>query len=201
MITSIQQAAVNAFGTWLQARLPDVKVEKRWVANDKNFPSAGRVVSIIPAGARRDTAMDLRQISRTNNGANNVDTIWQIASCMQPLQLDVWATSHVGRDDIIALLDNCLHLGDSYLTSISPFIDPVGYGVALNVADGWETHNTVADFTFEDPEIDDVSDDVGRSIFRARYSGTADFMLTVKTTTARQKRINFRLFLDGLEFT
>lgn len=143
------------------------------------------------AGHRRDTPIELRQLKLTNFGSTRVDVVWQLAACTQPFQLDVWATSDVERDDLIARLDEVLHAGSSSLSTVDAFRDPVGTGCLIAVADGWQSCNTIADFVFEEPDTIDTSDAVGRAIYRATYRGNAHMMLTVTTRTARQIAINF----------
>jgi hypothetical protein len=69
--------------------------------------------------------------------------------------------------------------------------DPVGHGVLLVLADGWET--SIADYTFDGPDYEDLSDTVGRSVYRATIRGDANFMLTVAAVSARQALIQFKL--------
>lgn len=123
-----------------------------------------------------------------------VVTVWQIAACTQPVQLDVWADSDVERDDIMARLDTALNAGESALAGVyNP--DPVGHGLLLALADGWT--NSSADFYFDAPDLDDLPDSVGRSVYRATYRGDSNFMLTLSSTTARQQVIKFRAALDS----
>jgi hypothetical protein len=186
---SIQQAAANAFATWLGSKLaPDVVVEPRWPSPDKR--KNPRVVTVVMAGPRRDTPIDLRQLSATNVGATQKRTVWQVAACSQPFQLDVWAESDVELDDIVARLDEALHSGESSLASVfNPML--VGHGNLIAVGDGWDDFGTVADFNFEEPDTDDAGDTADRNIYRATYRGDAHFMLTVSTLTARQLVIKF----------
>lgn len=187
MSVSIQQAAVNAFADYLQSKLPDVVVEPRWPASDKQKPQ--KSITIVMAGPRRDTPIDPKMVKKTNVGATQTSSTWQLAMSSQPLQLDVWATRDVDRDDIIARLDQLLHVGDSILGGYNP--DPFGYGALVKVLDGWEDFGTIADFTFDEPDTDDTGDTPVRAIYRATYTGEAYFMATVTKLTARQVAINF----------
>ena len=192
--TSVQQAAANAFATWLATKLGnDVVVEPRWPSPDKR--KNPKVVTVVMAGPRRDTPIDLRQLSTTNVGATNVRTVWQVAACTQPFQLDVWAESDVELDDIIARLDEVLHTGESSLASLVGAM-PVGHGNLIAVGDGWDDFGTIADFSFEEPDTDDSGDTADRNIYRATYRGDAHFMLTVSTLTARQLVIKFLATLN-----
>ena len=191
MSVSIQQAAANAFALWLASKLPDVTVEPRWPSPDKKKPA--KSITLVMAGRRRDTPIDLRTIAKTNVGATQVNAKWQVAACTQPFQLDVWATSDVARDDIIARLDSVLHADTaSLIGAVLPM--PVGPGALIKLADGWE--DTVADFNFEEPDVDPDPNATGSAIYRATYRGNAHVMLTVSTLTARQIAINFNLRLS-----
>lgn len=187
MAISIQQAACDCLAEYLGPKLTGVVVEPRWPDADKEKPRAS--LTIIPAGPRRDIPISITPISHVINQPLGVTTKWQIAACTQPIQLDVWALSDVGRDDIMARLDEFLNAGESALPDVYN-ADPVGHGVLLQMTGVWDT--TVADFNFESPDQDDISSTVGQNIFRATYRGEAHFMLTVTSTTARQQVINFQ---------
>lgn len=193
MRVTIQQAASNAFAEWLQSKLDDVVVEPRWPSPDKKKPP--KSITLVQAGHRRDTPIDLHQLSYTNLGAKRSTVVWQLAACVQPLQLDVWALNDVALDDVMARLDDLLRAGESSLDGVfNP--NPVGTGNLIAVRDGWESCGTIADFVFEEPNLETSSDAVGRSVYRATYRGNAYFMLTVTNVTARQTAINFTLRLS-----
>ncbi len=187
MSVTIQQAAANAFAAKLATYLPDVVVEPRWPASDKQKPP--KSITIVMAGPRRDTPLDLRVIKQTNTGATQTTAVWQVSACVQPFQMDVWALSEVERDDVLARLDQFLHMGDTWLGSFNPM--PVGVATLVAVQDGWESFNTIADFTFEEPDTDNEADTPDRAIYRATFRGDAHFKLAVTTVTARQLAINF----------
>ncbi len=196
MAVTIQQAAANAFATWLQSKLPDVPVEPRWPAADKQKPE--KSITVVAAGRRRDTPIDLRLLKKTNVGNTQTRAVWQVAACIQPFQLDVWATKDVVRDDILARLDQFLHQGQaSLLTSLAA--TPAGFGTPLVLGDGWE--DSIADFDFSEPDLENTSDTVNRSLYRATFRGNAYFMLTVSSLTARQTVINFQLRLQETDGT
>lgn len=188
MAVSIQQASANAFAAWLHAQMPDVTVFSRW-PNFTRLPA--KAISVVTAGARRDIHLDPHLVSATNSGSTDTVGIWQVAACFQPFQLDVWTTSHVDRDDIVARLDGFLRADASALTgAYNP--NPVGNGVLIAVQDGWQTAGTIADFQFENPDTDDTGDEVSADQYRASYRGGAGVMLTVAKTTARQKLIIYQ---------
>ncbi len=194
---SVQQAACNAFATWLASNLTDVVVEPRWPAADKAKPH--KSITIITAGPRRDTELDFQVVKTTNIGPTDVKAVWIQAACTQPLQLDVWAQTDVDRDDILARLDDLLDAGATPILS-SFYTDPVGPGVLIAVQDGWEDNGVIADFNFSNPDCETTNDTTGRALYRATYSGEAYFMLTMTTTTARQALINFKLKIDADDF-
>lgn len=188
MSVSIQQAAANAFATWLATKLPGVAVEPRWPSPDKQKPS--KSVTLVMAGPRLDTPIEPRMLSATNTGATQTTAVWQIKACSQPFQLDIWTTRESERDDLIARLDQCLSAGASSLAgAFNP--NPFGHGALIAVQDGWEDFDTIADFDFEEPDTDNDADTSDRAIYRATYRGNAHFKLTVTTVTARQLAINF----------
>lgn len=188
MRVTVQQAAANALAAWLAMQMSDVVVEPRWPAPDKKRPA--KSITVVTAGARRDTPIDLRQIQMTNSGPKQVQTTWQLAACTQPFQLDVWANTDVDRDDILARLDDFLHAGEQTVGGL--FVPtPVGFGNLLKLADGWDAFGTIADFVFDNPNLEQTADAAGRALYRATFRGNAYFMLTVSTLTARQLAINF----------
>src|SRR5262245_5154952 len=103
MSVSIQQAAANAFATWLASQLPGVVVEPRWPSPDKQKPS--KSITLVMAGRRRDTPIDPYVLKKTNTGPTQTTAVWPIAACVQPFQLDIWTLSDIARDDLIAQLD------------------------------------------------------------------------------------------------
>lgn len=191
MAVSVQQASANAFAAWLRTQLPGVEVFNRWPGATR-LPS--KAISIVASGQRQDTTFSPNLLSATNSGATNTVGVWQVAMCFQPFQLDVWTTSHTERDDIVAKLDEYLRADASALTgAYNP--NPVGSGVLIAVGDGWS--DTIADFSFDNPDTSDTGDEIETNQYRATYRGGAGVMLTVTKTTARQKLINFQIRLDA----
>lgn len=194
MRVTIQQAAANAFASWLRLQLPTtIDVGSRWPSPDKRKPLQS--VTVVTAGRRRDTPIDLRILKKTNVGDTQTEAVWQVAACEQPFQLDVWAQSDVALDDVLAQLDDLLHKDQSSLAT-SFAATPVGIGNLIAVSDGWEGCGTIADFVFDEPTLEMTSDSVGQALCRATFRGSAYFMLTVTATSARQTAINFQLRLD-----
>lgn len=192
MSVSIQQAACNALATFLASKMTGVTVAARWPAPDKALPR--KAITVITAGSRRDTAIERKLLSSANSGDTDVDAVWQIAACTQPLQLDIWAHSDFERDAMMADLDIYLNSGE---TGLGVGNYEVGSGLLLSLANGWDAYDTTGDFAFDESSTDDSSDAVGVSTYRATYRGNAYVMLSVPSTTPRQLIINFTQFLDG----
>jgi len=188
---SIQQAAQNAIAKYLQGVLVDCIVDPQWPVPDKRLQD--RLVTVIPGGARQDEPLDIKELSRTNVSDQVARSVYRVAACYQPLQLDVWCTSQVSRDDILAQLDDVLFSGAIPLGAYNP--DPVAHGNLVTLEDGWE--ETIADFSFENPDLDDDTEPVLRDEFRATFRGGAYFMLTVTRENARQKLLEFRQTLGS----
>lgn len=194
MAVSIHQAAANAAVAYLSSQLPnDIKVSSRWPTAD--FP--GRAITLITAGSRRDQSYPPRILSNTpQENSKTTKTVWQIAECTQPFQLDVWATSHDMRDDMIARLDVILRAG--YTALGQPSANPVEGFFAVAVRDGWDDlGETTAQFSFDEVDYEDSSESMTRSQYRATYRGTAWMNLAIATNSIRQVQINLRDLLDG----
>ncbi len=192
MAVSIQQAASNALGTFLSGKLTGIPVISQWPSFSKSLPD--KAITIVTAGARRDTPIDRKLLKLTNNGSTDVDAVWQLAACVQPFQLDVWTHSFIELDEIVADLDIFLNYGEKGLGSGNY---DIGSGVLLNLADGWESYNSTVDFFFGQPDEMDSSEANRLKTHRAIYRGDAHFMLAVPATSPRQLLINFSMFLDG----
>ncbi len=193
MSVSIQQAASNSIATFLKSKMPgDVVITSQWPSPDKALPA--KAISIITAGARRDTPVDRKLLKTTNVSTNQVDSVWQIAACTQPFQLDVWAHSMFELDAIMADLDIYLNYGEKGLGSGNY---DIGSGLLLNVGDGWEDYDTKADFYFGEPDEMDSSQADRVKSYRGLYRGDAHFMLAVPSRSARQLVIRFSEFLNG----
>lgn len=192
MAVSIHQATANAAVAYLTTALPDVTIYPRWPTADFQ----GKAITLITAGSRRDQSIDPRLLSNTPQGTNQTVSVWQVAECTQPFQLDVWAQSFSDRDDIIARLDGALRSGLNPLPAVV-FKDPVANGFFVNVADGWEAMQTTAYFSFDAPDVDDTPESITRRQFRATYRGDAYMKLALTATTPRQTQIILSAYLDG----
>jgi hypothetical protein len=190
---SLQQAACNALAKWLDSVMPDdVEVEDRWP--DPGVALPGRKITILRAGKRQDETHDPEVVASKPAGHGRRLYRWSLASCVQPIQLDVWATSDVGRDDIDARLDDFLNRGESKTLEADNF-DPVRTGLLLKLEDGWSSDifTTFADFTFEGPETFDTPGAVHESEYRTTRRGQAEMVLTTETESAAITAIVLKL--------
>lgn len=192
MSVSIQQAACNALATFLASKMTDATVAARWPSPDRPLPR--KAITVVTAGSRRDIPIERKLLQSANVGDASVDSVWQIAACTQPLQLDIWAHSDFERDAMMADLDIYLNYGE---TGLGVGNYDVGSGLLLNVENGWDDYDTTADFAFEESSTEDSSDAVGVASYRATYRGNVHVMLAVPSTSPRQILINFTQFLDG----
>ncbi len=179
MAVSIQQAGVNALATYLRSKLPGVRVEDRWPDPDNHFKHP--TITILCAGPREDTPLNLRQLNFTNVGVNRVQTQWFIAACEQRLQMDVWCTDAITRDSLLAQLDDALNYEPG---------NDAGHGLYLSIADGWV--HSFADYYFDSPTLIDEQYLSNVYEFRAKLTGHLFVNLTVTRETARQVQIQFK---------
>jgi len=111
MRTSVGQAAANSVAAWLTASLePDITVLGRWPSSSKlpvNPQGRVKVVSVTKVGRRRrlDVNMPDATIASSKTGPVTARVTIPLGIYIQPLQLDVWCTYDVDRDDIIDQLD------------------------------------------------------------------------------------------------
>lgn len=192
MAVSIQQASANALAAFLAAKMPDVKVSSAWPSPTRELPA--KAITVITAGSRRDTPIDRKLLAQANSGMTRVNSVWQIAACTQPLQLDVWAQSDFARDAMVADLDIFLNYGEKGLGSGNY---DIGSGLLLRLADGWEAYESTADFSFDEDSTDDTNQSAMHNSYRATLRGNSYVMLAVPSNTPRQLLINFPMFLDG----
>ena len=187
MAVTIQQAASNALQTWIAGQLTGgVVVDSQWPGPDTVLPA--KAVTILLAGPRQDSHIPEHILSSVNSGAHQANVTWQYMACEQPLQIDVWATDPIARDDILAQLDQVLNAGNRGVGGTDSYVD----GLLLQplVADNWA--NTFFDYEFHSPDIDDTPDSIKRSEYRATMRGTAYMMLQATRLEARQVAIIFK---------
>lgn len=193
MAVSIEQAAANAAVAYIRTKFTGIPINTRWPKSD----FSGKAITLITAGARRDESIQTRVLGNTPMGGNQTRALWQLAECSQPFQLDVWATTHADRTDILANLDVVLRAGFNSLPWVT-LADPFQNGFFVQIGDGWsDLVSTTAHFVFENPDYDDTPDGVNRSQYRATYRGTAYMKLALPATTARITRTTLKAYLDG----
>lgn len=168
--------------TWLKTRLTaDIDVSPRWPAEGEILPP--KAVTVILAGNRRDMAWEPRIIAAQNDGSVGSTIRAQVVACEQSFQLDIWATSDVERDDILAQLDDALRWDSTPLDGIADWSN----GLLLRLTDGWE--DTFADLSFDGVDNTDTPDSVMRFEYRSTIRADASFILSVTRSVARQTAI------------
>lgn len=184
-LVPIQQAAINALKTWLDTRLSgqSITVNKRWVEPDKSLPA--KAITIIPIGPRKDTLLDPEVISQSTDGFGVTTYVYKMRCVTQPLQLDVWSTYAPVRDDIIALLDIHLNVGEAITLGIAGR-DVLRQGLLLPLGDGWTGY---VDICFDEPSYFDTPDSAQVKEFRASYRGEAVIDLTIPATAPKLAQI------------
>lgn len=199
--TSIGQAAANALATYLASQLPSsILVQSRWPEQSVVVPgkTSGKtaVVTVYRQGKRtREETLGTNLIQSSTpipaTTPQQYYLLFAIGQVIQPLQLDVWCTSDIDRDQTIDFLDTALNVGWNQTLgpvgttgvgwSVTADDDPVRDGLVLplNPNDGY---TGVAEVVFDDPEIDDSPDSVSAMNYRAFYSGSARGCLSRVTT-------------------
>ncbi len=184
MAVSIEQAAANALAAWLASQIgSDVAVEARWPDPEKPLPP--KAVTVLLAGVYSDDYLQPElAVERPVDERGPLPIYrWRVLERTQPLQLDVWATYDVVRDDLKKRLDDALNMGNL------PY-EPVGPGLVLDLGDGWDGK---ADFIFDAGAITDSPNAVQVSEYRATFSGEARIVLTIDAPSPKQARINLRM--------
>lgn len=186
-LVPIQQAAINALATWLTTRLSGtgIEVRRRWTEPDKQLPA--KCITIIPAGPRQDELLEPVVVSQSTT-AGVTTYVYRIGCATQQLQLDIWSTYAPVRDDIIALLDWHLNVGEAITLGV-PGRDVVRRGLLLPLSDGWSGY---ADISFDSPSYFDTPDSAQVSEFRASYRGEAVIDVTVTAIAPKIAQIILR---------
>jgi hypothetical protein len=192
-LVTVQQAAETALQQWLASQMPGVVIWDEWPEASVVFPKAG-AISVLRAGPMAQDPVNPPQLvgQTAATGSPPVATYtWRIASCEQPLQLDVWATSKIARDDLIARLEDPLSASKAatlaaYIaanpTEVSTNQDAVAESISLQLAGTWA--HIIASYRFDQPETDDSPDSNKRREYRASYRGSATFDRTVDKVSA-----------------
>jgi hypothetical protein len=161
-------------------------VHARWP--EATTKLAPKTVSVLLAGPREDQFLDPIPIARVDTGQNRALFTWRVRACKQPLQIDVWATSHAARDDLVAQLEQALNVSETKSLGVSN-ADPVRQGVVLRLPEPW---GGLSDFLFDSATANDSSDAAQRSEYRATARGSAWMDLTVQAESARLARATLR---------
>lgn len=199
-LVTLGQAARNALSLYLTTELEPVAggdgvvVEPRWFEKDRQLPP--RAISIINAGPRQlewldPEEMSVELIGDKDAAAPQAKVAWKLAYMTQPLHLDVWTTSDVDLDDILARLDVSLNKGQGpYNGALEPTPitnnDPVMPGVLLALGDGWAPGTS--DFLFDSTDAEPSSAQVLEGEWRATLRGVANAMLVVVAQSPRIAR-------------
>lgn len=166
----------NEFAVDMLAHVPSTVYHS--VADSLNTLSSATAQDIPTLIAR---ASEIRQKVNGHFGATIIE--WAIRSAELPIQLDIWATSRVELDDLIARVYPLLDMdGTAARLDRGPRT-----GLLLTLSDGYDG---VVDVTFDPPYRMVSESPVGRSEFRATSSGLAYFNVTIKAQTARMAVIN-----------
>lgn len=183
MSVSIQQAACNALGAYLQSKLSDVTVSYDFPDTERELPALA--LSILLAGVPHDTPLQPEVIGSVDIDATHKTYRWCVLERSQPIQIDVWSTYQAKRDDLIARLDAILNAGWS---------DQPNSGLVLSLSDGWDAK---AVFDFDGPSILNSGYSAQMSEFRGSYNGTLRVVLYVDAASAKIARIKLHSILNG----
>src|SRR5690349_16248211 len=126
--TTVEQAACNALGAWLDSTLTDVTVSDRWPEPDEKLPA--RAVSILLVGKPDDESVTLRDVQRIPvvGDTSVFDYVFRVRARTHPVQLDVWTHNSVNREDVLAQLEDALTAGVSETIGPSAVGEPVRDG-------------------------------------------------------------------------
>jgi hypothetical protein len=205
---SVQQAAVTAFVAYLTVQLVAVFGEGKVLVEDR-FPEAGppmfdktlrRRVTVICAGEREDLFVQANVVrAKPISSSEKVRMGWRMKACRQPLQLDLWATTSVELQELMAEVDVALHQGPGVTLGLTN-ADPVRDGVllALNPDTG---HEGFTDVFFEGPSIVNDGAEQQQRECRAMYRGALDVDLVVEAISPTMARIKLRETIDGITTT
>jgi hypothetical protein len=179
MRTSVSRAAVQALGKWLtQSLTKDVKVRDKWPA--AGVPLKGRSITIVAVGNRErgDSYGTIEIANRVNISATQCKLRIRQGEVSQPLQLDVWCDSDVGRDDVVAQLDQVLHAGRAETLNVKNSVqtvtsDPFSDELTLAFDPTGDYAGDYCTFLFDDVGIDDTPDTIQRAEYRATLLGSS----------------------------
>lgn len=197
---SVLQAASDAFGAYLQTALgSDVRVYSSWPEPDQKLRKAVTLTSVGP----RQVDYNAGEIAPVVKVAELVppdpvlkNYTFAVAVFRQSVQLDVWATSFVECDDILARLDDILTDGlGASLGQANADPNRDGSVVALNPADG---HEGFAEFLFDGQDDDQTSAQSGRDEWRATIHGecSVNYQKTKTLPTLKSLKLAVKFIVD-----
>jgi hypothetical protein len=192
LIVSIEQAAANALTAWIASQMTDCFCSPRWADASMEYgQTLGKAITVLYTGDPTvDYVSDDEVVGRTNTSATRADFRFLRSSFNQPYQIDVWATSEVERDDIVARLKDALNASEGATlgrTNADPFRD----GVLVAMGDG---RTGYADFLFDSAQKSDTADANARQEFRATYRGVAQL---TESSVANRARLRPTLHLNA----
>lgn len=200
---SIEQACFNALAAYLRKDLgSDVFVYDHWPEGNELPQAPYRALSIIFAGAREQEEYDPEPVRLINLGASRVQSLWDVATITQPLQLDVWASSDALRDDLCARLDTSLRKGLRAYDPIDfPTADPIAESLTLALDPNDVVAPQMADFFFDSLRRVDTGGSVMVRKYRAMALGRATSPMVIAAETPRMARINWKIAQASTETT
>jgi hypothetical protein len=198
---TVERSASRALAIYLQGELnlaygsPLCVVSERWPAPDSPLPA--RAVTILLTGERNDdstveAADHIASMTPDTSDARFGLWTFMVKSCRQQLQLDVWSTDDVMRDELLFFVTDALQKGSDHTLGLGlRGGDPVRDGpiLALDPTFGFAG---VADFTFQGPSVQDSPDAARQCEYRAMISGSFDVSLTTQSRVA--------IVVPGLDF-
>jgi hypothetical protein len=198
MAVSPAQAAANALANYLDQTLSDdITVFARWAEPDVQLPP--KVVTVVKVGSRRRLeVMGESEVTRELlPDGKTIRETRAIGSYEQPMEIHVWSTSDVDREDIIAQLDQALNAGIPQTLGLNgdPWRD--GVLIALLASDQYAGN---VDFWFDAVVYDDSGDAVQRREYRAWYVGEARGLFSVIAEVPYMHNITLELSDDGVPY-
>jgi hypothetical protein len=188
LLVSLEQAIANALARWLTIALgPDVTVDTRWPEPTTQLPP--KAVTVLLAGPPDEEPLDPIVVGRFDTGPASARFTWRMRAMRQPLQIDGWSRYDLERDDLRQRLRTALNAGMGRTLGMVNAM-PVGHGVVVPLADGWD--GGVADCFFDRPHTIDTPDAVQRSEYRLTYRGWAEAMLTEVAESPRLVALRLR---------
>lgn len=190
MTVSIQQAALNALGTFLSSKMPGVVISSDWPEPESPLPE--KAITFIPSGTYTKEYLQPVVLSSVISPTNPKNRIyrWRVYEITQPIQIDIWSTYGPVCDSITADFERLVHTGNR--TDI-----PVGPGLALQLGDGWSGW---ADYIFEEGQIINFPTAVRRSEFRSSLYGEIRACVYIDAESPKQAQIILKQKLNSIDF-